>query len=126
MFCKQCGNQIPDNAAICIKCGVATGYSPVRGTAGKSRIVYVLLGIFLGMYGIHNFFAGYTGKAIGQLIITLIMCWLVIPMIAVGSAGNEALAGWLVIPMIAVAAVWIWVIVEVCSVTQDAQGNYFS
>lgn len=25
MFCKNCGQQIDDNAAVCIHCGVATG-----------------------------------------------------------------------------------------------------
>ena len=24
MFCKHCGNNIPDNAVVCMKCGVAT------------------------------------------------------------------------------------------------------
>jgi Interferon-induced transmembrane protein/zinc-ribbon domain len=24
MFCKECGNEIPDSAAVCMKCGVPT------------------------------------------------------------------------------------------------------
>ena len=31
-----------------------------------------LLGIFLGSFGVHNFYLGYTGKAIAQLLITLL------------------------------------------------------
>ena len=33
-----------------------------------------LLGIFLGSFGVHNFYLGYTGKAIAQLLITLLSC----------------------------------------------------
>jgi TM2 domain-containing membrane protein YozV len=40
----------------------------------KSKITAGLLGIFLGVFGVHNFYLGYTGKAVIQLIlgITLI------------------------------------------------------
>ena len=33
-----------------------------------------LLGIFLGSLGVHNFYLGYTGKAVAQLLITLLTC----------------------------------------------------
>lgn len=33
-----------------------------------------LLGIFLGGLGIHNFYLGYTGKALAQLLISLLSC----------------------------------------------------
>ncbi len=36
----------------------------------KSRIGAGLLGIFLGGFGAHNFYLGYTGKAVAQLLIT--------------------------------------------------------
>ena len=36
----------------------------------KSKMAAGLLGIFLGGLGIHNFYLGYTGKAIAQLLIT--------------------------------------------------------
>ena len=104
MFCKDCGNQIPDRAAICMKCGVATRNYPALGSSNKSRTAYVLLGLFLGYLGIHNFFAGYTGKATAQLLISLII-------------------GWLIVPLIVVA---IWVLIEICTVAKDAQGNQFS
>ncbi len=31
-FCGECGNEIKDKAAICTKCGVATGLKPVSKT----------------------------------------------------------------------------------------------
>ena len=108
MFCQECGTQIPDNAAICIKCGVHTGrnvghYRNVHAhihQPPKSRVAYILLGFFLGTIGVHNFYAGYSGKGIAQLLITLFMGWLIIPYLAV----------------------CIWVIVEIIAVDKDAYG----
>lgn len=45
----------------------------VVGTHNK--IVAGLLGIFLGALGIHNFYLGYNGKAIAQLVLTLVFWW---------------------------------------------------
>jgi TM2 domain-containing membrane protein YozV len=77
--------------------------NPVVGTA-KSRVVYVLLALFLGFFGIHNFYAGYTGKAVAQLLICLFVGWLILPILAL----------------------FIWVIVEMISVTHDAKGVQFT
>lgn len=38
----------------------------------KSKIAAGLLGILLGAFGIHNFYLGYIGKAVAQLLITLL------------------------------------------------------
>lgn len=40
----------------------------------KSKLAAGLLGIFLGSLGIHNFYLGYTGKAVAQLLISLLTC----------------------------------------------------
>lgn len=40
----------------------------------KSKIAAGLLGIFLGALGIHNFYLGYTGKAVAQLLISILSC----------------------------------------------------
>lgn len=40
----------------------------------KSKIAAGLFGIFLGSFGVHNFYLGYTGKAIAQLLITVLSC----------------------------------------------------
>lgn len=71
-------------------------------TAPKSRVSYVILALLLGALGIHNFYAGYTGKGIAQLCITLI------------SFGVLAF----------VSA--IWALVEAITVTQDASGTAFN
>ena len=40
----------------------------------KSKITAGLLGIFLGGWGIHNFYLGFTGKGIAQIIVTIVTC----------------------------------------------------
>ena len=50
----------------------ATQQQPGYGYAQKSKIVAGLLGLFLGTLGVHNFYLGYTGKAVTQLLLTLI------------------------------------------------------
>lgn len=68
----------------------------------KSRSTYIVLGIFLGGLGIHNFYAGYTGRAVGQLCLTVL------------TLGYLALVA------------WIWAIIEICLVTRDSNGLDFS
>lgn len=54
------------------------GYAAQPGPYGamvpstKSKTVAGVLGILLGTLGIHNFYLGYTGKAITQLLITVL------------------------------------------------------
>jgi TM2 domain-containing membrane protein YozV len=66
----------------------------------KSRLAFVLLGVFLGPLGIHNFYAGYTGRGAAQLAISL-------------------LTGWMCAPVILVCA---WNVMELILVTHDADG----
>ncbi|WP_049758776.1 TM2 domain-containing protein [Renibacterium salmoninarum] len=42
------------------------------GPPAKSKALAGLLGIFLGAFGVHNFYLGYTGKAVAQLVITVL------------------------------------------------------
>ena len=70
-YCPNCGQPTTPNAAVCISCGVALT-PPVPAGEQKSKLVAGLLGLLLGMYGAHNFYLGYTGKAIAQLLIGLL------------------------------------------------------
>lgn len=75
-FCANCGQPIAPGSAVCAGCGApaaATGaYGPMPGAApsaapqvsDKKKIVALLLAIFLGQLGIHNFYLGYTKKAL--------------------------------------------------------------
>ena len=44
------------------------------GVPQKSKLVAGLLGIFLGAYGIHNFYLGNTKRALIQLLMTVCSC----------------------------------------------------
>ncbi len=101
MFCRNCGHQHEDRAVVCLNCGVAVGTGdnfcpncgvqtmpgafvcthcgialsqPIIAVEQKSKLVAGLLGIFLGYLGVHNFYLGYTGKAVAQLLITVLTC----------------------------------------------------
>jgi len=84
-------------------------YAPLRpqdllpGTQPrKSRQVYVLLGVFLGIFGVHNFYAGYIQRAVSQLCLTLLTCF------------YGAILS------------WIWAIVEICVINKDSEGMEFT
>ena len=49
-------------------------YNAPMGYDQKSKIVAGLLGIFLGGLGIHNFYLGFTSRAIIQIVVTIITC----------------------------------------------------
>ena len=71
-FCPNCGNQTAPGAAVCTSCGVALAQI-IQGEQ-KSKIAAGLLGIFLGGWGVHNFYLGNTGRAIAQIVVTVVTC----------------------------------------------------
>lgn len=88
MFCKYCGKE--SETEVCEECKKthsedtieveATKVESTNTTSStsnseaKSKIAAGLLGIFLGSLGVHNFYLGFTGKAIAQLLISLLSC----------------------------------------------------
>ena len=73
-YCRNCGAAVSPGAAVCMTCGHALGNAPFARTGAKSKMAAGLLGIFLGSWGIHNFYLGYTTKAIIQIILTVCSC----------------------------------------------------
>ncbi|MDE6924127.1 MAG: NINE protein [Acetatifactor sp.] len=69
-YCHSCGKPVDPGQTVCMNCGVAN--KPVAGPNAKSKLAGGLLGIFLGGFGVHNFYLGYTTKAIIQLVCTII------------------------------------------------------
>ncbi len=49
---------------------------PPPGAVGKSRLAAGILGIFLGGFGVHRFYLGYTNIGIIQIIVTVLTCGL--------------------------------------------------
>lgn len=82
-YCTNCGAELKEGTAFCPKCGAKIGAKKVvaEGTVvngmvvqPKSKIAAGLLGIFLGCFGVHNFYLGYNGKAVTQLLMTVLTC----------------------------------------------------
>lgn len=69
-YCHHCGQPIAPNANVCLSCGVAA--TPVASGDSKSKLAAGLFGIFLGSFGVHNFYLGYTSKAVTQLVLTIV------------------------------------------------------
>lgn len=108
MYCKNCGSEVGENAAVCVSCGVAVASQIVKAqsqsASTRSRTTYVLLSVLLGLIGfpgIHNLYAGEQNRGLIQLLVSVLSCWIL----------------WL--PM------YIWAVVEACTVTQDAEGRTF-
>lgn len=77
-FCSNCGKELQENQDVCLNCGVYTNKNNSNknnNPNAKSKIAAGLLGIFLGSFGVHNFYLGYTGKAVAQLLITILSCF---------------------------------------------------
>lgn len=72
-YCPNCGAPTEQGAVYCVRCGAAlNSRSYYAGNEQKSKIAAGLLGIFLGAFGVHNFYLGYTGKAVAQVLITVL------------------------------------------------------
>lgn len=72
-FCPNCGAPTVPNAVVCTSCGAALGATAGTGK-GPSKLLAGLMGIFFGSLGVHNFILGYTGKAVAQLLLTVLSC----------------------------------------------------
>lgn len=72
-YCAHCGAQLVDEAVVCPKCGCAV--APTKtvdpNASPKSRLITLLLCIFVGGLGIHRFYVGKIGTGVpigGQLV----------------------------------------------------------
>lgn len=87
-FCSNCGKQVDQNASICVHCG--TEFKAPKEP--KSKLVAGLLGIFLGGFGVHNFYLGYTKKAVIQCAVSsacLLLSCCTLGITAIGTVGIE-------------------------------------
>ena len=132
MKCEYCENSIPDGVQRCPSCGAPIRYAkdcinssaekssmqknvyastnevsvhpldPYLYVNKKSRTIYVVLAIFLGHIGVHNFYAGYIGRGVAQLLITIL---------------TFGFLFWIS---------WIWAIIEACAETHDGRSVPFA
>lgn len=108
-FCQNCGAELHEDQDVCLKCGKALNNSskPINSDPNaKSKMVAGLLGIFLGTLGIHNFYLGYTGKAVAQLLLTIV--------------------GWIIIVGPAISGIWAFIeaiMILIGNISVDGNGK---
>lgn len=106
MFCSNCGKEINDKAVVCIHCGCAVNNNiQIDDKKDKSGLITLLLCLFLGNLGIHNFYVGRTGPAVTQLLCFTIGWFLFVP------------------PFISMIWVFVELILIICGEFKDAKGN---
>lgn len=81
------------------RAGRGSGHTVFK--SARSRGLYIILALFFGMLGVHNFYAGYLVRGFFQLLIVLVLGWFVIGFVIVG----------------------LWVLIEMFTVTKDASGD---
>ena len=131
MKCEYCDNPVPNDVMRCPSCGASVkiikeegpltvakaiapeetrqapcltsgaAYNPYLFVAKKNRIVYVILAVIFGEIGVHNFYAGFVGRGVAQLLITVL---------------SFGFLFWIS---------WIWAIIEICVVESDGRGIPF-
>ncbi|WPC23831.1 TM2 domain-containing protein [Brachyspira hyodysenteriae] len=115
-FCSSCGKAIKIKAELCPHCGVRQN-SNLGEKSKKSWGTSLLLCIFLGMLGIHRFYAGKIISAIVILITTLFI-FIVLPIITLGIG----IIFWFIPPLIEL----IDIIIIVTGKLKDSEGKYIT
>lgn len=71
-FCSVCGAPVNENAAVCLKCGSSlSGQSDNGQKSEKTKTVAGLLAIFLGHLGIHWFYLGFNNKGVTNILLSV-------------------------------------------------------
>lgn len=73
-YCGFCGGKTNENAAICVSCGASLKNNKIDNLIGvnsKSKLIAVLLCVFLGTLGIHRFYVGDNSTGFVLLALTL-------------------------------------------------------
>ena len=116
-----------------------TNGQQVYYVAAKSRVSYILLALFLGGLGMHDFYAGYTGKGFLKILISFLGAFLA----SVGTIGTAVAVAasstpgaesgpqaeqMAVIPLLGFSLIGLqsfYILIQMCTVTQDSKGVPF-
>ncbi len=99
MYCSNCGKKIDSNAKFCPYCGAKVGISDLPSNlfatpktfheteySNKNRTTAGILGLFLGVIGVHNFYLGHKTKGIVKVAFSIIS--IVLLFIGIGIAAT--------------------------------------
>lgn len=112
--CPMCGEEILAVAKKCKHCGeyLDDSNQPVQK---KSRAVFILLGLFFGGLGIHNFYIGRTSTGLWEALIGVIGAGIFGVCIFNGIPYN--------LGSLMLGTLTLWILWEIFTTTQDAAGN---
>lgn len=116
-ICPSCSEECGEHSSACKKCGanlsslwrpvLKKSDSEINGISvglvkpAKSRGVYIILGIFFGILGIHNIYIGRFFVGAAQFLITTILGWF----------------------YIGIVITFFWVMIDIFSVKSDSAGD---
>jgi TM2 domain-containing membrane protein YozV len=88
MFCSNCGKELLQEARFCQYCGFAVNGVPnvqtvkiIQEKQPKNKFIAILLLLFLGGAGIHDFYLEYHGKGLAKILILLFLGWIYVGLI---------------------------------------------
>ena len=89
----------------------------MNNNQNKSRVAAGMLGIFLGSYGIHNFYLGYTNKGITQVALSVGSIFISIFLYMLAGFLSVFIIGLFIFPIAILfnmvpIGVWVWGLVE--------------
>ncbi len=70
-FCENCGQPVAAGSDVCLNCGVAVKNGAAGDLAGKDKTTMIIICLFLGGLGIHNFMMGESKKGILKIVLSL-------------------------------------------------------
>lgn len=81
MFCKNCGKELSKEARMCPNCG-----QPMKMSfnTDKNKWVALLLWLFLGGVGAHQFYVGNNSRAIWYILGLTLGWFLIVPPFIIG------------------------------------------
>ncbi len=66
-FCNHCGKETQQKQVICLSCG-----RPLTSGPSRKKIAAGLFAIFLGCFGVHKFYLGYTVQGLIMLLVSIL------------------------------------------------------
>ena len=129
MFCTSCGTELKAEAKFCHSCGRSSTSqgNPSEATNTQSQIeksnqsirnrgIYIILGILLGLLGIHDFYAGRYKE--GAIILCVTCSGFLFNLLYAGNVLNDLSCPFFIS--------FILIVYEVCSVKTDDEGKPFT
>ena len=81
-YCGNCGAEVQPQQAMCTNCGCPVNEAKRQADAaqanandqvgGQDKIVIIIVAVFIGTLGVHNFMMGETKKGLFKLLMSLV------------------------------------------------------